>query len=635
MTNIEFVNKAIEVAVAYKTVYANGMYGFPLDRSAVDRAAAVVPKWYSEDRRQKLMNLYGKGYFGFDCVCLIKGILWGWDGNSNDQNGGAVHGSNGVPDQGETYFNDSKEGGYEASENFTNIVPGEFLYYISPNGNTHCGIYIGDGLAVECTSEWDACVQITAVKNIGSKSGYHERTWKSHKKLPYISYVSESVSSGPLQLDKRVYNSGERIQARVNALASGYTNAWVGLYRSDSGSNFAGNSLGMWQNVYSGGRTAYLNAEKLDVDKNIPYALPAGNYRVVLFQDQGYTKLAEVGCKIQSAQVCEAQYANGWVEATIHGCLMEGAWVGIYPKDAYIYDSAHTSQEWRYIPSDSMNQTSCRKNYFTRIRIPFRQGNAGAYKVVLFSDSGYTKASEKGIDVISMHKDVTVPSIPAGSSGAKLTVTSGAAYSGQNIDINFYGITSKDAWVGLYPYRSDGNYSTCSTGMWCYTATGQQWGIGSSDSVVRNGSVRLRANVLDVDTGTMRYLAPGTYQVVLFNSGGYTVYAKSDPFTISAPVLSLASASLTSGTYQFKYRGAPCYNSWIGIYDKYESDYRNSRSIAWSRVGDTWDGQVTLKCSLMPSKYYKAALFVNSGDEGAGGETYKAVKTCEFLVPYN
>ena len=44
----------------------------------------------------------------------------------------------------------------------------------------HIGIYIGDGLAVECTPKWKNCVQITAVANIGSKSGYNARTWKKH-----------------------------------------------------------------------------------------------------------------------------------------------------------------------------------------------------------------------------------------------------------------------------------------------------------------------------------------------------------------------------------------------------------------------------------------------------------------------
>lgn len=36
----------------------------------------------------------------------------------------------------------------------------------------HWGMYIGDGLAVECTPIWDNGAQITAVQNIGTKAGY-------------------------------------------------------------------------------------------------------------------------------------------------------------------------------------------------------------------------------------------------------------------------------------------------------------------------------------------------------------------------------------------------------------------------------------------------------------------------------
>lgn len=39
----------------------------------------------------------------------------------------------------------------------------------------HIGIYIGDGLAVECSPKWENKVQITAVGNIGSKAGYNTR----------------------------------------------------------------------------------------------------------------------------------------------------------------------------------------------------------------------------------------------------------------------------------------------------------------------------------------------------------------------------------------------------------------------------------------------------------------------------
>ena len=36
--------------------------------------------------------------FGFDCVCLVKGVLWGWNGDLSATYGGAKYTSNNVPD---------------------------------------------------------------------------------------------------------------------------------------------------------------------------------------------------------------------------------------------------------------------------------------------------------------------------------------------------------------------------------------------------------------------------------------------------------------------------------------------------------------------------------------------------------
>ena len=62
----------------------------------------------------------------------------------------------------------------------------------------HIGVYIGGGLAVECSPAFDNDVQITAVKNMGTKSGYNARTWTKHGKLPYIEYDN----AAPVQPDK-------------------------------------------------------------------------------------------------------------------------------------------------------------------------------------------------------------------------------------------------------------------------------------------------------------------------------------------------------------------------------------------------------------------------------------------------
>ena len=180
LDNTQFKNKLIEAASDYKSVYANGMFGQPITESIIAQKAKQLPNWYTAKRQQELRALIGQGYFGFDCICLIKGILWGWNGNLSATNGGAVYESNGVPDVTEYGMLQLCS---NVSDNFNSIEVGEYLWT-----NGHCGVYIGDGLAVECTTRWDNCVQITAVTNISSQGGFEERIWKKHGKLPYVTY---------------------------------------------------------------------------------------------------------------------------------------------------------------------------------------------------------------------------------------------------------------------------------------------------------------------------------------------------------------------------------------------------------------------------------------------------------------
>lgn len=72
------------------------------------------------------------------------------------------------------------------STDFSGIAPGAAVWTTG-----HIGIYVGGGLAVECTPAWKNGVQITAVANIGSKSGYNARKWKKWGKIPYVTYKEE------------------------------------------------------------------------------------------------------------------------------------------------------------------------------------------------------------------------------------------------------------------------------------------------------------------------------------------------------------------------------------------------------------------------------------------------------------
>lgn len=180
MNNIEFINKAIDIATKYKTLYVMGCFGAPLNTSNKKRYTSNHSFNMSLARKRKI-NKATNNTFGFDCVNLIKAILWGWSGKLTDTYGGAKYCAN-LPDvSADTILNYCTN----VSCNFKNIEKGEVLHMAG-----HVGIYVGNGLAVECTPAWDDQVQITAVGNIGKKKGYNTRTWVNHGKLKYIEYTN-------------------------------------------------------------------------------------------------------------------------------------------------------------------------------------------------------------------------------------------------------------------------------------------------------------------------------------------------------------------------------------------------------------------------------------------------------------
>ena len=176
MTAEQLIKQALK-AVSCKTLYIKGCFGAPMTQTNKKRYSTNYA--YNKARAWKI-NAASKDTFGFDCVCLIKGLLWGWDGDVNKVYGGAVYESNGVPDIGETEMISKCT---EVSADFTKIPKGAMLYMTG-----HCGIYIGDGLAVEASSKWKDGVQITAVKNIAEKDGYNSRTWERWGTLPWVDY---------------------------------------------------------------------------------------------------------------------------------------------------------------------------------------------------------------------------------------------------------------------------------------------------------------------------------------------------------------------------------------------------------------------------------------------------------------
>ena len=198
MNNKDFVDKACNIARNYKTLYVMGCFGAPLNANNKKRYT-TNHEYNKQASRKKKINNASSDTFGFDCVCLIKGILWGWKGSLTETYGGAKYCSNNVPDMGSDAILNYCTG---VSSNFNNIQIGEILHM-----SGHVGIYIGNGLAVECTPKWADGVQITAVGNIGKKSGYNTRTWVNHGKLKYITYTSTSANNATVYYPKYAGNS--------------------------------------------------------------------------------------------------------------------------------------------------------------------------------------------------------------------------------------------------------------------------------------------------------------------------------------------------------------------------------------------------------------------------------------------
>lgn len=197
MTAEQFVALAKKIATDYKTLYVHGCFGAPM--TAVNKARYCKNTSYNaQPSRQAKIKAASAKTFGFDCVCLIKGMLWGWNGNYNAEYGGAVYKSNGVPDVGSNQIMDYCTG---VSKNFNGIKVGELVHMTG-----HVGIYIGGGLAVECTPIWKDGVQITAVGNLGKVDGYNTRTWTDHGCLKFIDYTKTPTPS-KLTLDQLVDNT--------------------------------------------------------------------------------------------------------------------------------------------------------------------------------------------------------------------------------------------------------------------------------------------------------------------------------------------------------------------------------------------------------------------------------------------
>ena len=189
----EFCDKAITIATRYKTLYVNGCFGAPM--TVTNKVRYSTNNSFNRGRASMIMSA-SSDTFGFDCVCLIKAILGGWNGNKSHRYGGTLvnketkgisYGIQHVPD----YNADSMIAHcIGVSTHFAKIEKGEVVWL-----KGHIGIYIGNGQVVECTPKWNNNVQVTNLGNISQYRKDNYRTWTKHGKLPWVDYeVSEDTT---------------------------------------------------------------------------------------------------------------------------------------------------------------------------------------------------------------------------------------------------------------------------------------------------------------------------------------------------------------------------------------------------------------------------------------------------------
>lgn len=197
MTASKFISQAIK-AEGFPSCYVTGCFGAPLTLPGViERWEDEYPKNKKYDElmcsRADAAKAAGTYCFGWDCINYVKSLLWSWDADGSAEYGGCKYQNFGIPD---TTVDGIFDLCTNRSTDFSDIKPGAFLYM--SNGG-HCGIYIGDGLALEATGSWERKIYRTAVNNLKDKYPNPEydkrRTWQKWGLLPWIDYEEESTMS--------------------------------------------------------------------------------------------------------------------------------------------------------------------------------------------------------------------------------------------------------------------------------------------------------------------------------------------------------------------------------------------------------------------------------------------------------
>ena len=173
-TNKEFVSY-LKTLLDRNTVYMWGEFGRLVTNNTIDSKRKQYPSHYDDTKVKYLKSLVGKNYYAYDCAGLIKSYFMSDYGNKKVN----YIASYDKDAYGITVGTASEKGDIST-------LPEEEGVLLYMKG--HCGVYIGDGKVIECTSNQ----KISGIKyGKVCVSNLSARPWKTWTKSKWLSYVKD------------------------------------------------------------------------------------------------------------------------------------------------------------------------------------------------------------------------------------------------------------------------------------------------------------------------------------------------------------------------------------------------------------------------------------------------------------
>jgi hypothetical protein len=172
-TNLDFVAYLKEVATK-NTVYMWGEFGRLVTSNTIREKKVQYPDHYDNERVSYFESLINKNYYAYDCAGLIKSY---WMSNYGESDVKYLPRYD-LDAYGITVGNASLKGDVKDIPN----IPGLLLYM-----EGHCGVYIGDGKVIECTSN----ERISGIKyGKVCYSNINDRAWLYYTKSRWLNYLT-------------------------------------------------------------------------------------------------------------------------------------------------------------------------------------------------------------------------------------------------------------------------------------------------------------------------------------------------------------------------------------------------------------------------------------------------------------